>query len=121
MSEKPVYAVWNRTTSSKVADEVRLADTPRERRVGLLGRKNLCQGEGLLIVPTQAIHTFFMKIPIDAVFLDRQRRVKRVYRRLVPNRLTGFVWGAHCVLELESGSADRSGIQVGDELEIRKL
>jgi uncharacterized membrane protein (UPF0127 family) len=104
-----------------VADRVRVADTPRERRVGLLGRKSLDAGEGLLIVPTQAIHTFFMQIPIDVVFLDRERRVKRVYHHLVPNRLTRFVWGAHSVLELESGVAERSGIAVGDELEIRKV
>ena len=104
-----------------MADEVRLADTPRERRVGLLGRKSLRAGEGLLIVPTQAIHTFFMRIPIDAVFLDRQRRVKRVYHRLAPNRVTRFVWGAHSVLELESGALERGEVRVGDELEIRKL
>lgn len=121
MSEKPVYAVWNRTRSSMVAAEVRIAGTPRERRVGLLGRKSLNAGEGLLIAPTQAIHTFFMHISIDAIFLDRRRRVKRIYRQLAPNRLTRFVWGAHSVLELESGSAARSGIEVGDELELRAV
>lgn len=120
MSEKPVYAVWNRTRASQVAAQVRVADTPRERRVGLLGRETLSPGEGLLIVPTQAVHTFFMRIPIDAIFLDRQRRVKRVYHHLVPNRLTRFVWGAHSVLELESGAAKRSGLAVGDELELRR-
>ena len=116
-----MYAVWNRTRSSKVADAVSVADTARARRVGLLGRKSLSPGEGLLIVPTQAIHTFFMHIPIDAVFLDRQRRVKRVYHCLAPNRVTRLVWGAHSVLELESGSLKRSGVQVGDELEIRRI
>ena len=121
VSEKPVYAVWNRTRSTRVADRVCVADTPRERRVGLLGRKSLDAGEGLLIVPTQAIHTFFMQIPIDAIFLDRQRRVKRVYHRLVPNRLTRFVWGAHAVLELASGAAERCGVAVGDELEMRRV
>jgi uncharacterized membrane protein (UPF0127 family) len=100
---------------------VRLADTPRQRRIGLLGRKSLGRGEGLLIVPTQAIHTFLMQIPIDAIFLDRQRRVKRVYQRLAPNRVTRFVWGAHSVLELESGAVERSGIEVGDELELRSM
>jgi uncharacterized membrane protein (UPF0127 family) len=104
-----------------VARQVRLADTPQERRVGLLGRKGLNSGEGLLIVPTQAVHTFFMRIPIDVVFLDRAKRVRRVYSRLAPNRMTRLVWGAHCALELESGTIERAGVQAGDELEIRKV
>lgn len=121
VSEKPVYEVWNRTRSSWLAGRVRVADTPRERRVGLLGKKGLRPGEGLLIVPTQAIHTFFMKISIDVVFLDRQRRVRRVYHRLAPNRITRFVWAAHSVLELEPGQAEKCGLAVGDELEIRRV
>ncbi len=94
-----------------VAEQVELADTPRTRRIGLLKHTGLRADEGMWIYPSQAIHTFGMRFPIDVVFLDRRRRVKRVFR------LTRFVWGARSVLELAPGSIERSRIEVGDELD----
>jgi len=99
-----------------VAENVEVADTPRARRVGLLKHTELRADEGMWIYPSQAIHTFWMRFPIDVVFLDRRRRVKRVYQRLPPFRLTRFVWGAASVLELAPGTVARSRIEVGDEL-----
>ncbi len=104
-----------------LAERISLADTPGPRRKGLLGRDHLEAGEGLWIVPTQAIHTFGMRFPIDVAFLDRQRRVKRVYHCLKPNRITRFVWGAHSVLELESGALRKAGALIGDQLEMREF
>lgn len=94
-----------------------MADTPRARRVGLLKHAALRPGEGLWIYPSQAIHTFGMRFPIDVIFLDRQKRVKRVYHRLPPFRLTRLVWKATSVLELASGTLASSRTEVGDELQ----
>ncbi len=94
-----------------------LADTARARRVGLLKQNTLRRGEGLWIVPTQAIHTVGMRFPIDAIFLDRHKRVRRVYHRLRPYRLTRFVWRAASVLEVSAGTAGESRTEVGDELQ----
>jgi len=110
------FAVWNGSRGSIVAENVELADTPRARRVGLLKHAELRPDEGMWIYPSQAIHTFWMRFPIDVVFLDRRRRVKRVYQRLPPFRLTRFVWGAASVLELAPGTVARGRIEVGDEL-----
>ncbi len=109
--------VHNRTRGGTLAANVQLADTPRSRRIGLLKHKTLEPGEGLWIYPTQAIHTFGMKFPIDVAFLDGGLRVKRVYHRLVPYRLTSLVWGARSALELASGSLASTGTMVGDELQ----
>lgn len=109
--------VRNRTRGTTVAENVRLADTPRARRVGLLAQAALEPGEGLWIYPTQAIHTFGMRFPIDVAFLDRHLRVKRVYHRMPPFRLTRLVWGARSVLELAAGILAHTGIEVGDELQ----
>src|SRR5262245_64356962 len=109
--------VLNRTRGTTVASSVDLADTPKTRRMGLLGRDSLKPGEGLWIYPTQAIHTFGMKFPIDVVFLDRRLRVKRIYHRLAPYRLTALVFGAQSVLELAAGSLALSETAVGDELQ----
>lgn len=111
------FVVHNRTRGGTIAANVQLADTPRSRRIGLLKHKTLEPGEGLWIYPTQAIHTFGMKFPIDVAFLDRGLRVKRVYHRLVPYRLTSLVWGARSALELASGSLASTGTIVGDELQ----
>jgi hypothetical protein len=111
------FVVNNRTRGVLLAANVQLADTPRSRRTGLLQHKMLEPGEGLWIFPTQAIHTFGMRFPIDVAFLDRHLRVKRIYHRLAPYRLTWLVWGAKSVLELAPGSLTGAGTTVGDELE----
>lgn len=74
-------------------------------------------GDGLWIFPTQAIHTFGMRFPIDVIFMDSFLFVKRVYRALPPWRLTTFVWGAQSVLELPPGSLAGTGTTVGDQLQ----
>ena len=84
----------------------------------MLKRDKLDAGEGLWIYPTQAIHTFGMRFPIDVAFIDRQMRVKRIYHQLAPFRLTSLVWSAESVLELASGSLAGTGTAVGDELQI---
>ena len=112
------FVVRNRTRGATLASNVQLADTPRARRTGLLKRDCLNPGQGLWIFPTQAIHTFGMRFPIDVVFIDRQLRVKRVYHRLAPYRLTSLVWAAQSVIELPSGSLAGTNTSVGDELQI---
>jgi uncharacterized membrane protein (UPF0127 family) len=112
------FVVRNRTRGATLASHVELADSPRARRRGLLKRDKLNPGQGLWIFPTQAIHTFGMRFPIDVVFIDRQLRVKRIYHRLAPFRLTSLVWSAQSVLELPSGSLAGTNTSVGDELQI---
>ena len=111
------FVVLNRTRGAVLASNVQVADTPRSRRIGLLRHETLEPGNGLWIYPTQAIHTFGMRFPIDVVFLDRRLRVRRVYHGLRPFRLTSFVWGARSVLELVSGSVAGTGTAIGDELQ----
>jgi len=111
------FVVQNRNRGTVLASHVRVADTPRARRIGLLKHHALDSGEGLWIFPTQAIHTFGMRFPIDVVFLDSSLFVKRTYQALRPWRLTTFVWGAKSVLELPSGSLAETGTMVGDQLQ----
>ncbi len=111
------FSIRNRTRGTLVAERVQIADTPRSRRIGLLKHASLQAGEGLWIYPSQAIHTVGMRFPIDVLFLDRKKRVKRVYHRLAPFRLTRLVWGAESVVEVAPGVIRASGTEVGDELE----
>lgn len=80
--------------------DAEVAETLSARLRGLIGRRGLPPGRGLLIPRCNAIHTLFMRFAIDATFLDRQGRVVKVVRNIRPGRL--WVWGgwrAACVLE----------------------
>ncbi|WP_457577939.1 DUF192 domain-containing protein [Desulfomarina sp.] len=86
-----------------------------ERIRGLLGTASLEEGHGLLIKPCNSIHTFFMKIPIDVLFLDREDKVIRIKSHMKPGRLSTCLQ-ASSVLELMAGQVHISGIQQGDRL-----
>jgi uncharacterized protein len=100
-----------------VCERCALADNPITRLKGLLGRAGLEPDEGLLLSPAPAIHTWFMRFPIDAVFLDREFRVVGVAPRLSPWR-----WArrarARAVLELSAGESERRGLQLGERLRV---
>ena len=76
---------------------------------GLLGRKELPSGEGILLKPSGSIHTFFMRFPIDVVFLDRELRVVAIAPDVPPWRMRG-ARGAKAVVELAAGEASRRAL-----------
>jgi hypothetical protein len=82
---------------------------------GLLGRRGLAPGEGMLITRSGSIHTAFMRFPIDAVFLDRDLRVRKIVAAMPPFRVAA-ARGARQVLELAAGEAGRAGIEPGRRL-----
>ena len=100
----------------EVAEYVQVASTFAARLRGLLGRRVLPQGHGLAIYPCSSIHTFCMRFPIDAIFIDKRMEVLRVYRDLPPWRVSAVIKGAWAVLELPAGSADRAGVELGGKL-----
>ena len=80
--------------------KAKVARTFAERARGLIGTKKPLPGEGMLILRCNAIHTFFMSYPIDAVFLDRNDRIVKVVRGIKPWRPFIFGgWRAVKVLE----------------------
>jgi uncharacterized membrane protein (UPF0127 family) len=99
-----------------VCEQLLVAARPLRRMRGLLGRKQLPSGEGLLLRPAGSIHTFFMRFPIDAVFLDRRDVVVAIERDLPPWRVASCR-GAKSVLELPAGEAARRGLRPGERLE----
>src|SRR6476661_2516738 len=94
-----------------------LADSPLPRMRGLIGRRGLPAGEGMLLRPAPSIHTAFMRFPIDALFLDRELRVLDIRESLPPWRVASE-HRARAVLELPAGECARRRVQVGDRLEL---
>jgi uncharacterized protein len=108
--------VSNVTRGTVLATSLETADTGAKRNKGLLGRKGLEPGGGLWIVPCESVHTFFMKFPIDLVYLDRKNRVRKV-RHSVPAWRLSMCLSAHSILELPAGTIRASQTQAGDTLE----
>jgi uncharacterized membrane protein (UPF0127 family) len=101
-----------RVDGAVVCEQCLVADRPWSRMRGLLGRSELPRGEGILLRPAGSIHMFFMRFPIDAVFLDREGTVVGVEADLKPWR-TARRKGAKSVLELPAGEAERVGLGPG--------
>src|ERR1700723_1812879 len=108
--------ISNLTRQTVLAHSVEVAEHSAARRKGLLGRSSLAAGEGLWIVPCESVHTFGMKFPIDLVYLDRNKTVKKVRSAVPPWRLSACL-SAHSVIELASGTIRSTETSPGDNLE----
>ena len=109
--------VLTREGGSVVCERCVVADRMFSRMKGLLGKRHLATGHGLLIRPAPSVHTFFMRFPIDAVFLDGDHRVLRVASGVRPWRAAAAKH-SRAVLELASGEAARVGLVAGDVLRL---
>ncbi len=92
------------------------ARTPWSRMVGLLGRASLARGQGLLLAPAWSIHTWFMRFPIDVVFLDAEGQVLRVYPGVPAWRLVSGTRRARTVLEFGAGTLATAPLAPGDRV-----
>jgi uncharacterized membrane protein (UPF0127 family) len=105
---------------STVCERCVVANKMFPRMRGLLGRRSLPAGEGLLIRPAPSVHTFFMRFPIDVLFLSRSGQVLKVCADVGPWRARSCR-GAYAVVELPAGEAGRRGVAVGDSMETEDL
>lgn len=97
-----------------MAERVFLARSFGRRTLGLMFRRELPDGEGLAIIPCNQIHMFFMRIPLDVLFVDREGRVLHLLHGIRPWRLSRLVRGARYTIELPSGTLRRASVERGD-------
>ena len=95
-----------------IAAQCELAESVPARTVGLLGRKGLAPGEGMLIAHTGSVHMFFMRFAIDVVFLDRTKTIVKIVPNLRPWRIA-LARHAKTALELPAGAAASLGLERG--------
>jgi uncharacterized protein len=112
--------VWRLEAQGKgtIATDVAVADGIWSRFMGLMGRRELPAGHGLCLKPCSQIHMFFMRFPIDAVFIDGDGRVVRCYPKLKPWRVTRIVSKAKACLELPAGTIAAAELRTGDVLRL---
>jgi uncharacterized protein len=116
-----VVRVENTTRHAVLMDQGRMADNSWTRLRGLIGVKELQEGEGLLIKPCHGVHCMFMSIPIDVVYVDQDNQVVAVDRAMKPWAVGKIYGKSKFVIELPAGAIDRTGTQPGDKLDVRTM
>ena len=111
----------NQTRGTVLGDRIRVADNGLTQVVGLLGERNLSPGDGLLILPSQGVHTLGMLFSIDVIILDGEWKVLGIKRRMRPFRMTKVFFDAAAVLELPCGAVGSSATEVGDALSFTRV
>lgn len=114
------FRAHNLNRGTALVTRLKLADTSRQRRKGLLGRSALEPGEGLWIFPCESVHTFGMRFSIDLIYLDSRQRVIKLQTSFSPWRMSVCI-RAKSVLEVRAGSIQHSATCVGDQLEISRI
>ena len=88
------------------------------RARGLIGKKSLAQDEGMWFPKSNWIHTFFMSMPIDVIYLDKKMKVKKLETNLKPWKLAAPVFRADSVVEVTAGFINQNQIEIGDDLDV---
>jgi uncharacterized protein len=114
------FQLVNTRTGAAIADPVVGAFDPAARRRGLLGRDGLSAGEALIIAPTNAIHTFFMRFDIDVAFVARDGRILKIRAAIPPWRVSAAI-RAFAVVEMPAGALAAADTRAGDTLALRRV
>ena len=115
------YRVINATRGEDLASESNAATNLVTRGFGLMGRKGLPSGGGLIIRPCNSIVSFFMRFPFDAVFVDADGKVAHTIESMPAWRTSKIVRGSKFVVELPAGTVARTGTQIGDAISIKPV
>ena len=117
---RPKSYAFNRTRNTYLATDLVIASTHWTRFRGLMATSadHFLPGQGLWINPSHGIHTFAMRFPIDAVYLDRDRKVIHIEEDLKPWRMAAIRVSATSVIEVPTGTIQQSQTMMGDQIDI---
>ena len=110
--------IINLSKNATLAREAKVAGSFFMRLKGLLGSQEIEPDGGLILLPCDSIHTFFMRFPIDAAFLDKNNRIIKVYPHLKPWRLSGIFFNSTACIELPAGILLATKTQEGDQIQL---
>ena len=92
------------------------------RLLGLLRYPRMPEGLAVLFPQCRAVHTFFMRFPIDIAFLSEDYRVVEMYPAVSEGRLiTNRKGGGRHTLEAAAGLFQQLNLNHHEQLEIRHL
>jgi len=108
--------VINLSKNTLLADKAGLANTFSKRLIGLLSRRSLEKGEGLILSPSNCIHSFFMRFTIDVIFLDKNSAVVGVLLSFKPFRFSPIYFNASSAIEVPEFTISSTHTQPGDKI-----
>jgi uncharacterized protein len=113
----PPMVLRNDRTGLVVASTLEPAFDSASRKKGLLGRDGLAPGHALIIAPSNMVHTFFMRFPIDILIVSRNGQVVKAAPNVPARRIVGS-WRGFAVVEMRAGSLTDSSTRIGDTLSV---
>lgn len=111
--------IVNATKNTTLAEKAIFVENIFARMKGLLGLSELKQGKAIILKPCNSIHTFFMRFPIDVLFLDKENKVVEAISSVKPYRISKIYFNAKSAVELPSGVIKSSSTEKGDYLEVK--
>ena len=115
-----MVSIFNISKNTTIARRGSVADSFLTRMVGLLNKKSLQPDEALIITQCQSIHMFFMRFPIDVIFVDKQGRVVGLVERIKPFRLSPIFFKSIYAIEVSEGAIVQTKTEIDDKIEIIK-
>ena len=109
-------SLMNQSKKITLVENLKIAQSFRTRAQGLIGKKSMTSNEGMWFPKSNWIHTFFMSMPIDVIYLDKKMTVKKLETNLRPWRFAAPVFSANSVVEVAAGFIVNSDLQLGDIL-----
>jgi len=106
----------NKTKNTVLAEEIIVAQTIFKRLKGLLGEREFKKDKALILKPANSIHTFFMRFPIDVLFVDKNNKIVGLKNKFRPWRISRIYGQAKFVIELPEGIIFESKTEKGDEI-----
>jgi len=112
--------IINKTSNITIAEKAVVANSFLSRLVGLLNRRFLPKGEALIITKCKSIHMFFMKFPIDAIFVDKNNHVVGIVKNIKPFQLSPVFISSNYVIEAPVGTIVKARVAIGDNIELQQ-
>jgi len=110
--------VVNISKDTVLADKAEIAKTFLARLIGLLNRQSLSKGEALILMPSNCIHSLFMRFTIDAVFLNKEGKVIKALPSFKPFRFSPILFNASLTIELPENTLQLTRTKPGDIIKI---
>jgi len=111
--------IFNQTRKATLAEDVFMAGSFLKRVQGLLGKKVFNYGQAIVLKPCNSIHTFFMRFPIDILFIGKDNTVVKAISGLKSFRLSPVCFKSKFVIELPPGTIKFTSTQAGDRLTLK--
>lgn len=110
--------IVNITSGQCLAGRSLIAHSYFDRLKGLLGRKCLEKGEGLVLDPCSSVHCIGMKFTIDVIFVSKEGTVVGTFPGMKPFHISPVIFGARYAVELPEGTIKATHTQAGDIIKV---